>query len=134
MVSLLNRVHRLAPYFLVKQTLKIGNAASMLNGMTQLVLAKMNISTLTSWFSGQASDSGMNLLQQYGAQRDQEGFPLLTLSRIIAQVLNAEVTELRKRAKEIEQSKEPPDKSQMDRLRKYVSEPAEEQQKIRTES
>ena len=65
MVSLLNRLHRLTPYFLVKQTLKIGNAASMLNGMTQLILAKMNLSTLTSWFGGQASDSGMNLLQQW---------------------------------------------------------------------
>lgn len=65
MVSLLNRLHRLTPYFLMKQTLKIGNAASMLNGMTQLLLAKMNLSTLTSWFGGQASDSGMNLLQQY---------------------------------------------------------------------
>ena len=65
MVSLLNRLHRLTPYFLVKQTLKIGNAASMLNGMTQLVLAKMNLSTLTSWFGGQTSDSGMNLLQQW---------------------------------------------------------------------
>lgn len=52
------------PYFLVKQTLKVGNAASMLNGMTQLLLAKMNLSTITSWFGGQHSDSGMNLLQQ----------------------------------------------------------------------
>ncbi len=65
MVALLNRLHRLAPYYLIKQTLKVGNAASMLNGMTQLLLAKMNLSTLTSWFGGQASDSGMNLLQQY---------------------------------------------------------------------
>ncbi|KAL8800297.1 MAG: hypothetical protein Q9200_007287 [Gallowayella weberi] len=117
MVSLLNRVHRLTPYFLVKQTLRIGNAASMLNGMIQLILAKMNMSTLTSWFGGQASDSGMNLLQQ-----------------IISQVLTAEVTELRKRAKQIEQSKDSPDKSQMDRLCKYVSEAAEEQQRIRNES
>lgn len=65
MLSLLNRLHRLTPYFLVKQTLKVGNAATMLNGMVQLLLAKMNLSTITSWFGGQASDSGMNLLQQY---------------------------------------------------------------------
>ncbi|KAL8812046.1 MAG: hypothetical protein Q9223_007390, partial [Gallowayella weberi] len=49
-------------------------------------------------------------------------------------VLTAEVTELRKRAKQIEQSKDSPDKSQMDRLCKYVSEAAEEQQRIRNES
>ncbi|KAL9014174.1 MAG: hypothetical protein Q9180_008964, partial [Flavoplaca navasiana] len=117
MVSLLNRLHRLTPYFLVKQTLKIGNAASMLNGMTQLLLAKMNLSTLTSWFGGQASDSGMNLLQQ-----------------IISQVLNAEVSELRKRLKQIEQSQDAPDKSHLESLRKYASQPAEEQQKMRNQS
>lgn len=65
MISLLNRVHRLAPYFLIKQTLKVGNAATMLNGMVQLLLAKMNFSTVASWFGGQPADNGMNLLQQY---------------------------------------------------------------------
>ncbi|KAL8998627.1 MAG: hypothetical protein Q9169_002378 [Polycauliona sp. 2 TL-2023] len=117
MVSLLNRLHRLTPYFLVKQTLKIGNAASMLSGMTQLILAKMNLSTLTSWFGGQASDSGMNLLQQ-----------------IISQVLNAEVTELRKRVKQIEQSQDAPNKSQLEFLRKYASQSAEEQQRLLSQS
>ncbi|KAL9577454.1 MAG: hypothetical protein Q9212_006357, partial [Teloschistes hypoglaucus] len=116
-ISLLNRVHRLAPYFLIKQTLKVGNAASMLSGMTQLVLAKMNLSTLTSWFGGQVSDSGMNLLQQ-----------------IISQVLSAENTELRKRVKQVEQSKDAPGKAQLDLLREYSSKPADEQQKIRKES
>ncbi|KAL8667880.1 MAG: hypothetical protein Q9202_000345 [Teloschistes flavicans] len=101
-ISLLNRVHRLAPYFLIKQTLRVGNAASMLNGMTQLLLAKMNLSTLTSWFGGQ--------------------------------VLGAENTELRKRAKQIEQSKDAPEKPQLDLLRGYSSKPADEQQKIRKES
>ncbi|KAL8639603.1 MAG: hypothetical protein Q9226_008854 [Calogaya cf. arnoldii] len=102
------------PYFLIKQTLKIGNAASMLNGMTQLLLAKMNLSTLTSWFGAQSSDSGMNLLQQ-----------------IISQVLNADSNELRKRVKQIEQSQEAPVKSQLELLRQYTSQSAEQQQKIR---
>ncbi|CAL8582346.1 hypothetical protein XPA_008013 [Xanthoria parietina] len=117
MVSLLNRLHRLTPYFLMKQTLKIGNAASMLNGMTQLLLAKMNLSTLTSWFGGQPSDSGMNLLQQ-----------------IISQVLNADTSELRRRVKQIEQSQDAPNKSQMEQLRRYTSQSAEEQQRIRRDS
>ena len=55
----------MAPYFLIRQTLKVGNAASMLSGMVKLVLAKLNMSTVTTWFGGQGSDSGMNLLQQY---------------------------------------------------------------------
>ena len=37
----------------------------MLSGMVKLVLAKMNMSTVTTWFGGQGSDAGMNLLQQY---------------------------------------------------------------------
>ncbi|KAL8946749.1 MAG: hypothetical protein Q9222_006896 [Ikaeria aurantiellina] len=117
MISLLNRVHRLMPYFLIKQTLKVGNAASMLNGMVQLLLAKMNLSTITSWFGGQASDSGMNLLQQ-----------------IISQVLNAETTELRKRAKQIEQSTDPPSPAHLEKFRNYTSASSEEQSKTRAES
>lgn len=63
-LPLLTKAHNLAPYFMIRQTLKLGNAASMLNGMVKLILAKMNISTVTSWFGGQPSDSGMNLMQQ----------------------------------------------------------------------
>jgi hypothetical protein len=37
----------------------------MLSGMVKLVLAKMNMSTVITWFGGQGSDAGMNLLQQY---------------------------------------------------------------------
>ena len=64
-VPLLTKAHSLAPYFMIRQTLKVGNAASMLNAMVKLILAKMNMSTVTSWFGGQPSDSGMNLMQQY---------------------------------------------------------------------
>ena len=64
-LPLLTKAHNLAPYFMIRQTLKFGNAASMLNGMVKLLLAKMNMSTVTSWFGGQPSDSGMNLMQQY---------------------------------------------------------------------
>ncbi len=64
MLPLLTKAHNLSPYFLVRQTLRVANAALMLNGMVKLILAKMNMSTVTTWFGGQASDSGMNLLQQ----------------------------------------------------------------------
>ncbi len=64
-IPLLTKAHNLAPYFMIRQTLKVGNAATMLNGMVKLILAKMNMSTVTSWFGGQPSDSGMNLMQQY---------------------------------------------------------------------
>ena len=63
MLPLLIRANDMLPYFMIRQTLKVGNAASMLNGMVKIVLAKMNMGTFTSWLGGASSDSGMNLLQ-----------------------------------------------------------------------
>ena len=76
-LPLLTKAHNLAPYFMMRQTLKVGNAATMLNGMVKLILAKMNMSTVTSWFGGQHSDSGMNLMQQYVKRTSTYGVPLL---------------------------------------------------------
>ena len=37
----------------------------MLNGLVRLMLAKMNVTTVTQWFGATKSDRGMNLLQQF---------------------------------------------------------------------
>ena len=65
LLPLLARTKDLLPWFVIRQTLRVGNAATMLNGMVRLLLAKMNMSTVTQWFGGAKSDKGMNLLQQY---------------------------------------------------------------------
>ena len=64
LLPLLSRAKDLLPWFVIRQTLKVGNVATMLNGMVWLLLAKMNMSTVTQWFGGAKSDKGMNLLQQ----------------------------------------------------------------------
>ena len=67
-MKLLENVHRLLPYSMVKQTLRIGNAASMLNGMMRLLLAKVGVGALSNWVGlTQNADDGMNLLQRYGS-------------------------------------------------------------------
>ena len=67
-MKLLENVHKLLPYSMVKQTLRIGNAASMLNGMVRLLLAKMGVGALSNWVGlTQNADDGMNLLQRYGS-------------------------------------------------------------------
>jgi hypothetical protein len=67
LLKLLENVHKLLPYSMVKQTLRIGNAASMLNGMVRLLLAKMGVGALSNWVGlTQNADDGMNLLQRYG--------------------------------------------------------------------
>ena len=64
LLPLLTRAKDMMPWFVIRQTLRVGNAASMLNGMVKLLLAKMNMSTVTQWFGAAKSDKGMNLLQQ----------------------------------------------------------------------
>lgn len=116
-LPLLTKAHNLAPYFMIRQTLKLGNAASMLNGMVKLILTKMNMSTVTSWFGGQPSDSGMNLMQQ-----------------IISTVLSSDSSELRKRASAIEKDKDSPRKEHLALLKAYGSKSNEDQRKNRLES
>jgi len=63
----MDNVHKLIPYSVIRQTLKVGNAATMISGMMKLVLAKLSVNTVTSWMGiTKPSDEGMNLLQQYG--------------------------------------------------------------------
>ena len=64
LLPLLARAKDLFPWFVMRQILRMGNAATMLNGMVRLLLVKMNMSTVTQWFGGVKSDKGMNLLQQ----------------------------------------------------------------------
>jgi len=66
LLSLLENANRLVPYGMIRQTLKIGNVASMINAMMKVVLAKMSVASVTNWmgFTSHA-DEGMNLMQQY---------------------------------------------------------------------
>jgi len=66
LLTLLENANRLVPYTVIRQTLKIGNVASMINAMMKVVLAKMSVASVTNWigFTSQA-DEGMNLMQQY---------------------------------------------------------------------
>ena len=63
MLDLLKSVNDLIPYFLIRQTLKIGNVASMINAMVKIVLVKMSMPSLSSLFGASDTGSGMNLLQ-----------------------------------------------------------------------
>ena len=53
------------PYVVVRQTLKIGNVASMMSAMMKVMLAKVSVASVTNWMGwSQGADEGMNLLQQ----------------------------------------------------------------------
>lgn len=40
MLSMIKRANNMVPYFPIRQTLKIGNVATMINGLVNIVLAK----------------------------------------------------------------------------------------------
>jgi Domain of unknown function in PX-proteins (DUF3818) len=65
LLKLLENVNKLIPYLAIKQILRIGNVATMINGMLKLLLAKMSVGSITKWVGlGKNADPPMNLLQR----------------------------------------------------------------------
>ncbi|QPG95587.1 hypothetical protein C2857_001310 [Epichloe festucae Fl1] len=88
LLKLIENVHSLIPYKMMKQTLRIGNAATMINGMMRILLAKLSVASVTNWFGlTQNADDGMNLLQ-----------------RIISLVLSWDSNEFKKSAERVEKA------------------------------
>ena len=118
LLMLIDHVNRLVPYTMIRQTLKIGNVASMINAMVKVVLAKMSVASVTNWMGfTQNSDEGMNLLQN-----------------IISTVLHWDMRELKHRANKIEKSKEAPSKEQMSTITSYLAKSRDEHDALREHS
>ncbi|KAF1985319.1 hypothetical protein K402DRAFT_379699 [Aulographum hederae CBS 113979] len=116
--KILENVHKLIPYQMVRQSLRVGNAATMINGIMKLVLSKMTINTLTSFIGlTKSSDAGMNLMQS-----------------IISTVLWWDNRDFRDASSKIEKSKTAPSKEHREALKKWTMAGIEAQQKSRTES
>lgn len=66
LLKLIENVYKLIPFSMVRQTLRIGNAATMINGMMRIFLAKMSVGAMTNWMGlTNGAEDGMNLLQRY---------------------------------------------------------------------
>lgn len=136
MLRMIENVHNLIPYTIVRQTLKIGNVASMLGAMMRVVLAKVSVASVTNWIGwSSGADEGMNLMQQYVL------FHLLfcmvtnrILYRIISQVLGWDKRELRKRADKIEKDKDAPPKPALAELKDWITRGREEHEECRRQS
>ena len=64
LLTLIDLANKLVPYAIIKQTLRIGNVASMISAMMRVVLAKMSLASVTNWMGWtQTADEGMNLMQ-----------------------------------------------------------------------
>lgn len=65
LLKLLENVQSLIPYSVIGQTLRIGNAATMMNGLFRLILTKVSVGAVTNWLGlTQNAADGMNLLQR----------------------------------------------------------------------
>ncbi|KAG9645736.1 hypothetical protein KCU64_g10806, partial [Aureobasidium melanogenum] len=118
LLRMVENVHKLAPYTLMRQTLKVGNVATMINGMVKLMLAKVSVGTLTNWMGiSSGADEGMNLMQQ-----------------IISTVLGWDKKELKKRLEKIEKDKDAPSQQQREALKAWMEQSRPEQEECRRRS
>ncbi|GAO13491.1 uncharacterized protein UV8b_05757 [Ustilaginoidea virens] len=104
LLKLMDNVHSLVPYKMMKQTLRIGNPAIMIRGMMRILLAKLSVTSVTNWLGlTQNADDGMNLLQ-----------------RIISLVLSWDAGEFRKVAERVERAKDGPSDGMLRTIRCHV--------------
>ncbi|KAK8863138.1 hypothetical protein PGQ11_009373 [Apiospora arundinis] len=65
LLKLIESFSKLYPYTMVAQTLRLGNAATMINAMNKLFLSKMTVGGITNWMGiTQNANDGMNLMQR----------------------------------------------------------------------
>lgn len=103
---------------MVKQTLRVGNAATMINGMMKIFLAKLSVTSITNWVGlTKNEDDGMNLLQN-----------------IISMVLSWDANEFRKIVARIEKADDGPTEEMLDALRKHSRASRNDQERIRRKS
>ncbi|KAI8966258.1 PX-associated-domain-containing protein [Daldinia sp. FL1419] len=95
LLKLIDNIHGLIPYTVIGQTLRVGNAGTMINAMVRLFLAKVSVGAISNWLGlTQNASDGMNLLQ-----------------RIISLVLEWDTGEFRKAVDNIKRGKGRPSES-----------------------
>ncbi|TQS33164.1 hypothetical protein Golomagni_06499, partial [Golovinomyces magnicellulatus] len=115
LLKLIENVNNLIPYKMIGQTLRIGNAATMINGMMRLLLAKLSVTGVTNWVGLTASeDDGMNLLQ-----------------RIISLVLSWDASEFKKIVDKTEKAKDGPTPEMLKAIRDYIQQDRKEHELVR---
>ena len=116
--SLISNVLKLIPWTILRQSLRIGNAASMINAVTKLFLTKLSLTSFTNWVGlSNNPDDGMNLLQQ-----------------IASTIFGWDIQVYQKRLDKIAATDDAPSTEHLDKLKAYVETDLEEQDKMRDRS
>jgi hypothetical protein len=123
-IKLLENVNKLAPYTLIRQTLRVGNAATMINGIVRLLLAKMSVGGITNFIGlTKNAEDGMNLLQRSVGEVLRGRWALLTLSRIISAVLYWDSSDFKKSVDKIEKLKDDQLVEHLNTIKTFVEQP-----------
>ncbi|KAI0122517.1 PX-associated-domain-containing protein [Daldinia grandis] len=118
LLKLINNIHGLIPYSVIGQTLRVGNAGTMINAMVRLFLAKVSVGAISNWLGlTQNASDGMNLLQ-----------------RIISLVLEWDTGEFRKAVDNIKRSKDRPDDSCLTAIDEHLQASREQHESLRESS
>ncbi|KAI6369852.1 hypothetical protein MCOR32_006508 [Pyricularia oryzae] len=114
-LKLLDNMYKMLPWVMIKQTLRIGNAATMLNGLVKLLLSKLSIGSVSNWIGVTTdADDGMNLMQ-----------------RIISMTLSWDCSEFKKTADHVKKMKSGPTKEQLAAIDEHIKLSRDEQDRVR---
>ncbi|KAM0279422.1 hypothetical protein ACHAQH_004582 [Verticillium albo-atrum] len=92
LLKLIESIHGMLPYAVIRQTLRMSNAATMMSGMLKLFLSKLSLGGISNYIGlTKNANDGMNLLQ-----------------RIISVVTGWDSAEFKKTLDKIEKSEKPP--------------------------
>ncbi|KAK7978774.1 px domain protein [Apiospora saccharicola] len=92
LLKLIESFSKLYPYTMAAQTLRLGNAATMINAMNKLFLSKMTVGGITNWMGiTQGANDGMNLMQ-----------------RMLSIIVDYDASDFRKAAEAIKKTKSRP--------------------------
>ncbi|RWA14069.1 hypothetical protein EKO27_g1033 [Xylaria grammica] len=122
LLKLVDNVHRLVPYTVIGQTLRVGNAASMINAMSRLFLSKVSMAAISNWIglTSNAAD-GMNL--KYAS-----------VQRIFSLVLEWDTTDFRKVVEKIKLNKEIISYEHMTTIDKHLTRDRKQRDSVREKS
>lgn len=116
--SLVSNILKLIPWTMLRQTLRIGNAASMISAVTRLFLAKLSLTSFTNWIGlSNNPDDGQNLLQQ-----------------IAATIFGWDIVEYQKRINEISSHEDAPSKEHLEKIKGYAEMDTRKQDDFRQRS
>ncbi|KAI1434408.1 hypothetical protein GGR50DRAFT_663038 [Xylaria sp. CBS 124048] len=118
LLKLIENVHRLVPYTVISQTLRLGNAATMISAISRLFLSKVGRGTISNWIRLTSSPTdGMNLMQ-----------------RILLLVLDFDTTDFRKVANTIVLDQASISKEQVAAIDKHLAADPEQRELTRQKS